>query len=238
MPADRNLLFGILALQMDFISRDALIAAMHAWVLAKTEPLGKILREQRVLAEEEHVLLEALVDKHLQRHGNDAEKSLAALSSVGSVASELRQIGDPELQASLANVSANRPYDDPLATRVVSMGTPTSSGQRFRILRPHRKGGLGEVFVAHDEELHRDVALKEIQDQFADHPESRSRFLLEAEITGGSHHQLGQKELAQAALARLRHIADKPKWAKDQEVQSLLREAEILMAGKTATAKE
>ena len=33
--ADRNLLFGILALQMDFISRDALVAAMHAWVFAK-----------------------------------------------------------------------------------------------------------------------------------------------------------------------------------------------------------
>jgi hypothetical protein len=38
--ADRNLLFGILALQMDFVSRDALIAAMHAWVLARTEPCG------------------------------------------------------------------------------------------------------------------------------------------------------------------------------------------------------
>ncbi len=38
--ADLNLLFGILALQMDFISRDALIRAMHAWVLAKAKPLG------------------------------------------------------------------------------------------------------------------------------------------------------------------------------------------------------
>jgi hypothetical protein len=33
--ADRNLLFGILALQMDFLRRDELIAAMHAWVLDK-----------------------------------------------------------------------------------------------------------------------------------------------------------------------------------------------------------
>lgn len=69
-----------------------------------------------------------------------------------------------------------------------SVGTPSSSGFRFRILRPHAKGGLGEVFVAHDEELHREVALKEIQDRFADDPESRSRFVLEAEITGGLEH--------------------------------------------------
>src|SRR5262249_2154170 len=40
--ADRNLLFGILALQMDFISRDALIEAMHAWVLEKAKPLGPV----------------------------------------------------------------------------------------------------------------------------------------------------------------------------------------------------
>jgi eukaryotic-like serine/threonine-protein kinase len=38
---DRNLLFGILALQMDFISRDQLIAAMNAWVLDKSKSLGQ-----------------------------------------------------------------------------------------------------------------------------------------------------------------------------------------------------
>src|SRR5262245_18656914 len=47
--ADRNLLFGILALQMDFVSRDALIAGMHAWVLDKTKPLGQILADQGAL---------------------------------------------------------------------------------------------------------------------------------------------------------------------------------------------
>jgi hypothetical protein len=38
--SDRNLLFGILALQMDFISRDALIVAMHDWVLDKAKSFG------------------------------------------------------------------------------------------------------------------------------------------------------------------------------------------------------
>jgi serine/threonine protein kinase len=187
--ADRNLLFGILAMQMDFISRDALIKAMNAWVLEKAKPLGQIILEQGALREDAHALLEALVSKHLEMHGNDPEKSLASVSSIGSVREELQLLADPDVQASLVHVSAARPMEaDPYATKPPSVGTPTSSGLRFRILRPHAKGGLGQVSVALDEELHRVVALKEIQDQHADHPHSRNRFVLEAEITGGLEH--------------------------------------------------
>ena len=45
--SDRNLLLGIVALQMDFISRDALIEAMHAWTLDKARSLSEILVEER-----------------------------------------------------------------------------------------------------------------------------------------------------------------------------------------------
>src|SRR5690242_14944290 len=93
--ADRNLLFGILALQMDFITRDALVKAMNAWVLEKNKALGEILVAQGAMHADARNLLEPLVQKHLELHDNDPEKSLAAVSSVGSVHDELKQIADP-----------------------------------------------------------------------------------------------------------------------------------------------
>jgi hypothetical protein len=55
--AGRNLLIGFLALQMDFINYDALVAEINAWVLKKSEPLGRILLEQRVLSPDDAELL-------------------------------------------------------------------------------------------------------------------------------------------------------------------------------------
>src|SRR6516164_5394125 len=91
--ADRNLLFGLLALQNNFHDRGA-------------------------LRPDEHDLLQALVAKHLEKFGGDPEKSLAALSSIGSVREDLSRIADPDLQASLPQVSAARQDhdDDPYRT--------------------------------------------------------------------------------------------------------------------------
>ena len=64
----------------------------------------------------------------------------------------------------------------------------SASWRRFRVLNPHARGGLGEVFLAFDEELNREVALKAIQDRHADRADCRARFLIEAEVTGALEH--------------------------------------------------
>ena len=184
--ADRNLLFGILALQMDFINRDQLVAAMNAWVLDKAKPLGQILLEQKSLAAGDRALLEPLVDRHVAQHGGP-EKSLAALGQTSSLEQSLAGVKDNDVEASLARL---QPTAASLSSGTLDWRSarPGYSGPRFRVLRPHARGGLGEVFVAEDQELHREVALKEIQNQHADEPVSRTRFLMEAEITGGLEH--------------------------------------------------
>jgi serine/threonine protein kinase/tetratricopeptide (TPR) repeat protein len=189
--ADRNLLVGIIALQLDFITRDALISAMNSWIVNKEMPLSQILLDQGELSSSRRSLLDALVAEHLTLHDGSAEKSLAAVSSIGSLHAQLSQIADPDLQASLPRVWSTRPEprsdEDPMRTEGGNVGEPMP-GTRFRILRPHAKGGLGQVWVALDTELDRPVALKEIQDRHADDPGSRSRFMAEAEITGKLEH--------------------------------------------------
>jgi serine/threonine-protein kinase len=161
---------------------------MNAWALAKSRPLGDILVEQGGMDADGRALVEALVKKSLQCHEGDAAKSLMALQDVGSVHEQLGQIADPDLNASLALVSTVPKCDDPNATSAFTVGPLTSIGLRFRVLRFHAKGGLGQVSLALDTELNREVALKEIQETFADAPEYRARFVREAEVTGGLEH--------------------------------------------------
>jgi serine/threonine-protein kinase len=186
--ADRNLLFGVLALQMDFVVRDDLLAAMHAWVLDKNKPLGQLLVERGALPPDDRAALDDLVERHVRRHGGDPARSLAAVGPDLPARTSLQAIGDPELQASLASLQSADTPPPPCADRPPAVGVPTSAGTRFKVLRPYAKGGLGEVFVARDSELGREVALKAIQERFADDAENRARFVLEAEITGGLEH--------------------------------------------------
>src|SRR6266478_1228946 len=98
MSAKRNLLLGMLALQNNFINRAQLLAAFNGWVEDKSQSLGGLLLEQKALTSEQHALLEALTAAHLQQHGDDADRSLAALTPAGSARRDLERIGDEDVQ--------------------------------------------------------------------------------------------------------------------------------------------
>jgi serine/threonine protein kinase/tetratricopeptide (TPR) repeat protein len=181
--ADRNLLFGILAVQINFIDRDSLVAAMNAWVLDKQKPLGQILLEQQKLTAEQLGAIDGLIAQHLKLHGNDPEQSLRAIRAGSGAPTDLMVIADEDLQASMAKFGSGTVAND-----TISFRPPPKEAARYQKLRPHAGGGLGDVFVANDTELHREVALKEIKPKLADDSANRCRLILEAEITGGLEH--------------------------------------------------
>jgi len=193
-PSDpsRDLLFGLLALQNGLIDQGALFAAFAAWARDKSQLLADHLIALGGLDADDRAAVEVLADRHLKKHGGEVEKSLAALAVGRPTRESLGRAGGPDVAETLGHVGsalgATREEDDTDHTCTYSVGSATSGGQRFHILRPHARGGLGAVFVALDNELHREVALKQILEKHADDAVSRARFLLEAEVTGGLQH--------------------------------------------------
>jgi len=207
---DTDLLFGILALQVGLIEQANLLDALQRWSRDKTRRLAQILVDRGALAPEDRTMLEGLVGRHLEKHGGDAERSLAAVAAPPALVTGLRHLGDPDVEATLdrtpcliddrppirdaAEMALGADGDSDATTDWTSglgqsgLGQSSSDGGRFRPLRPHARGGIGMVSVALDSELHREVALKEILAEQADNVASRARFLLEAEVTGQLEH--------------------------------------------------
>ena len=69
--ADRNLLFGLLALQNGLIDQDQLVAAFQAWTRDKGRPLADHLVDRGDLDADQRAVVEAMVGLHLKKHGGE-----------------------------------------------------------------------------------------------------------------------------------------------------------------------
>src|SRR3954447_7087259 len=128
--ADRHLLFGLLALQNGIIDQGQLVAAFQAWTLDKSKSLADHLEARGDLTAARRALLLALAEVHLDAHGGDVEKSLAAVSAGKSTRESLARIGGPEVEATLARLGSG-PHESDVdhdRTMTLSVGTATRDG--------------------------------------------------------------------------------------------------------------
>ncbi len=189
----RCLLFGLLAYQNGLIDQSVLIDALRAIARGKSGSVAETLVVQGALDASHRALIESVLVENLRLHGGDVEGSLAPMPMDGSTRDQLVALNDTGHDTTIT-AAGDSPRSTVLkgdgADRGLTFAAPmfAAPGERFRVLRAHARGGLGAVFVALDQELHREVALKQILDRHADDPTSRARFLIEAEITGGLEH--------------------------------------------------
>jgi serine/threonine protein kinase/tetratricopeptide (TPR) repeat protein len=127
---------------------------------------------------------------HLVRDssGSVAPAGPTAAETGAGVDSPDNQATLPVDNASLAQAVANTASGAAASSESKSPSQRAPTAIRFRHLQSWREGGLGRVYIALDEELHREVALKEIKPQYAGNRNSQERFLLEGEITGSLEH--------------------------------------------------
>jgi eukaryotic-like serine/threonine-protein kinase len=201
---NRDLLIAILALLTDAIPRPGLTAVLNGWSKDRRQSLAQKLLAEGILDSERLRALECLVSSHLKRHNNDLRLCLDAWNAQGLTLEVLTEIGNDTLQSTLGMSLSGAPTTPPEPTSPASAETvpqghsgpaPGSiepprftQGERFLPIRPHARGGIGQVWVAKDCELQRQVALKLILPKYADREDQRARFLIEAEITGNLEH--------------------------------------------------
>ena len=212
MPAAANddLLFGVLAVRMGFVT-----AASLAAQVAGEGRLAERLAKAGVLSEPRRRLVEGVAAEHLATHAGDAAAALRSLRPDPAVHHRLAADADadidtlptttaaqaatlpPDLAAETPDLTAEAATLPPAAGAASTVGFVAagdadaggrSSHGRYRVLAAHARGGLGQVSRAADGELHREVALKEILPHYAADPAVRERFLHEAHVTGYLEH--------------------------------------------------
>jgi serine/threonine protein kinase/Tfp pilus assembly protein PilF len=178
----RGLLFLVLCWQSGLLSEEKLTDILNAWLADRVSSLQDISVRQNAITAEQLALLEPMVKAHIDLYGGLTSEALGALSSVPpAVRNSVNSITDQELHDSLCIIGT-------ISARRTGISVAPSQANRFRILRKHASGGLGDVFIAKDVELNRDVALKEIRAENADRRDLQSRFQAEAKITGRLEH--------------------------------------------------
>lgn len=201
MHRDRNLLFGVFAVQLRKVSASDLMAAAGAWAADPNKDLPERLRETGAIAEADLQLLERLVQEAIAAHDGDAS---ATLASFGGEAQVFASFGGSIVLTGDGGIGTIEP-----PTELGRTAHYLDAGQvpgvqetpgRYSHISEYGRGGMGRVLLVHDAFLGRDVALKELlQGPTLKDPSSPStpvrkymgvltRFLQEARITGQLEH--------------------------------------------------
>src|SRR4030095_1088448 len=104
MNADRNLLFGVLALQADVLDADQFIKVCTLWTTRKQTALADLLIELGWIASTDRADVERLMERKLKKHGGDPRAGLAAVAD--DVKRSLAALQDDDIQRSLCDLAA------------------------------------------------------------------------------------------------------------------------------------
>jgi serine/threonine protein kinase/tetratricopeptide (TPR) repeat protein len=184
IDVDRNLLFAVIALQDDLIDQTQFTDVCAGWAMRMEQPLAGLLIERGWITKQDREDVERKIERKLKKHRGDVRATLGAVAD-GETRDVMQVVADPRVRQSLNGLPPARGH-----VLVETLVPPASQRDsiRYTLTRLHAEGGLGKIWVAHDTDLNRDVALKEIKPTTTLSADSEHRFLKEAQITGQLEH--------------------------------------------------
>ena len=184
MTTERHLLFAVLAFESDLIDLAQLTAACRAWVADKSKPIADLLVERGWITAEDRGFVEKQLERKLAKHQHDPRVTLNSVVR-GDVCDAIKQVADADIQQSLSSWPSSGPVL--IETIGETLGEPEQPKSRYTWVSEVGKGGLGKVWLARDNDLAREVALKEVKPGSAS-TEAVRRLIKEAQITGQLQH--------------------------------------------------
>ena len=189
MENERNLLFGVIAFQNGALDADRLTETCANWVAEPTLPLADLLVDRGLMTDEQRTEIEKAVADELESHGGDPQTALAAIID-GRTLAAIGSAGGAS--ASLGFQLACAPAPGMGQGGLLVLGSlpqgERDTPNRYTLTQLHAKGGMGRVWLAHDGDLGRQIALKDLRPDQAGNTTVCSRFLYEAKITAQLEH--------------------------------------------------
>ena len=207
---DRNLLFGVLAVQLKQVTPSQLVEAAALWAAAPDKSLAERLVNAGALTESDRKLLDEFVDRAITANQSDVTKTLAAFGGDDEVANSFQGtvVRTPEGWNVRDETVAGAPPPD-----IASKSLHEEPTGRYHERGEQGRGGMGRILLVDDRDLGREIVMKVLLDDTPNRstPKARSgdqhsaskqsRFLQEAQITGQLEHpsivpvyELGQRK--------------------------------------------
>jgi tRNA A-37 threonylcarbamoyl transferase component Bud32 len=176
MDTDHDLLFGALAVRSKCIDPSRLADVYRSWLAEPNSPLADLLVSRGLLTPADKAHVDTMLAQELASHGGDAAAALERM--------EVQHVSWADVyQPTLQQTAVPPPTPRPEAPSPAA-----GAATRFQRLHKHAAGGIGQVWLARDNHLDRDVALKELRPDKSGDDRLRLRFLAEARITGRLEH--------------------------------------------------
>ena len=183
-----------LLIESKILNQESLIDELANWVEQSTVDFLTHLVNNRVLRSDKANAIQVLFKNRLDvacdggaaasEEAIGAAKTLIRSLANGALISNGGLMAEPSEQgATIVDTLFEHSADSNISVKPVG-----EEIGRYKVKQEHASGGLGEVFVADDLQLNREVALKRIKSNVAESKSMRRRFVLEAELTGNLEH--------------------------------------------------